>query len=109
MAKAEISLLEQGERLRNLTVIPEERINELSKPEITRKAIEELVSRREENLASLVKEYRTFNEELAKGTAAAQSTIDDIQRYSDFIDERLLWIRSAPPFSFSKFLKSGDV
>lgn len=104
VAKAEISLLEQGERLRNLTVIPEERINELLRenPEITRKAIKELVSRREENLASLVKEYRTFNEELAKGTAAAQSTIDDIQRYSDFIDERLLWIRSAPPFSFSE-------
>lgn len=104
VARAEISLLEQAERLRNLAVIPEERIEELLRENegITRKAIDELVTRRKESLARLVKDYRTFNEELAKGTAAARRTIIDIRVYSDFIDQRLLWIRSAPPFSWSE-------
>lgn len=104
MARAEITLSAETERLRDLSVISEERLDELllENPEITRKAVDELFKRREENIGKLVKEYRSLNEELGKGTAAARRTIDDIQIYSSYLDERLLWIKSAKLLSWSE-------
>ncbi len=104
VAKAEIALLEEAERLRNLPVIPADQMSELlqANPGITREAVNDLLQKRQEALSKLVEEYRSLNAELAKGTAVARRTIGDIQKYSNFIDKRLLWIKSARPFSWSE-------
>lgn len=104
VAKAEIALLEETERLRNLSIIPADRMNEVlqANPGMTREAVTDLLQKRQEALNKLVEEYRSLNAELAKGTTVARRTIADIQKYSNFIDKRLLWIKSARPFHWSE-------
>ncbi len=99
MAKAEIDLLEVTDALKDLKVIPEDQIEEVLKnhPKITRKRVDELIQRRSDALMKLSAEYRELNKELTKATSAAERTIADIKIYSQFIDERLLWIKSAKP------------
>ena len=103
-AKTEIALLDQADRLKNLSIISKEQIEKMIKehPEIKRDQINDLFKLRQEALSKLVKEYRQVNEELVKGTAAARRTIRDIQEYSNFIDQRLLWIKSAKLFRWSE-------
>lgn len=104
VAKSEITLLENADRRKEWKVIPEERILELLKenPKITRERINELVDRRRIAMNKLGAEYREVNKELTKATSAARRTISDIEIYSNFIDQRLLWIKSAKPLHWSE-------
>ena len=103
-AKASMSSLDVTARQKTLPVLKDKMINNLLKehPEISRERIEELFNRRSEALNELSAGYTRHNEELTKGTTTARQAIFDIEKYSNYIDKRLLWIKSAKPFSLSE-------
>jgi len=65
-------------------------------PKLTRPPIEKLFAQRKTLLSVLIKEHNTLGTELSNATLATKSTINEIKRYSTFLDQRLFWIKSAP-------------
>lgn len=64
--------------------------------------IEHLLERRRSMLISLIRDYQRLNTRLSEATATANLTIADIEAYSAYLDERLLWIKSTEPISLNE-------
>ncbi len=94
--QAEIELMEVADRIRSSPTLSEEEITGLlsKNPVLTRDRIVALLKLRSETFNKLSEDYRKLNDELILGTEAAKLTIVEIEEYSNFIDERLLWIKS---------------
>ncbi len=107
VAKAEISLLGLSDRVNGLPVLDEKRIAAIiaEDPKISRSRVDELLRQRADVMQKLSADYRTLNEDLSKGTEAAKLTITEIEEYSNFIDERLLWIKSTKPLHWREPLE----
>ena len=101
-AKAQLAVMALSDRINTLPVLNEKGISELventSSLEVSdRSRIRELLDQRSKILRDLSAEYRNLNAELTKGTEASKLTISEISSYSNYIDERLLWIKSTKP------------
>jgi potassium efflux system protein len=95
-ARAELSLMTLSDEVKDLSSLSDEQIKKIliDHPKVSRKRIDELLEQRAGVLRNLDKTLRDLKEELNEGTGVAKLTIDEIQEYSTFIDERLLWIKS---------------
>ncbi len=98
-AKAQISMLDLSDRISSLDVLSEKRMSELlaENPRLKRSAIEALIEKRTSLLQDLKSEYTQLNFTLSEGIESAKYTIAEINEYSGYIDERLLWIKSTDP------------
>jgi len=68
-----------------------------------RAAVHALLENRRNLLESLVHEHNTYFDALVRLDVAEQRLIDEAQRYSAYIDERVMWIRSDDPFDRDAF------
>lgn len=98
-AQAQISLFDLSDRISSSTVLSDKKIDELieKNPKLNRKSIEDLRDQRGDVLKDLKGEYGQLNLVLTEGIQAAKVTIVEINEYSTYIDERLLWIKSTEP------------
>ena len=78
-------------------------------PEEFEAAIGELLARREEYLQAAITSEDTFFQTLVNLDNTERQLIDQIEEYTDYIDERVLWIRSANPLHFSQLRLAGGV
>jgi potassium efflux system protein len=73
-----------------------------SLPEYQRRRMErllqELLWKKRSSLQSLVNDYTTYLEKLMELDSAERELVDTIEAFSDFIDERILWVRGVEPF-----------
>ncbi len=73
-----------------------------SLPEYRRRRMErllqELVWKKRSSLQSLVNDYTTYFEKLMELDTKERELVDTVQAFSDFIDERVLWVRGVEPF-----------
>jgi len=60
--------------------------------------LQELLWKKRSSLQSLVDDYTTYFERLMELDAKERELVDTVQDFSDFIDERILWVRSIEPF-----------
>ncbi|MDA7868391.1 mechanosensitive ion channel [bacterium] len=95
-ARAELSLMTLSDEVNDLSSPSDEQIEKIliDHPKVSRKRIDELLEQRSGVLRNLDKTLRDLKKELNEGTGVAKLTIDEIEDYSTFIDERLLWIKS---------------
>lgn len=91
-AQAQITLLNLQDAITRAPVLPPD-FHE-KHPEMPEAEIEELLSQRSRLLASVTKQYRRLNKTLIEATSIAELTIREIDTYTTFLDERLLWIKS---------------
>lgn len=59
--------------------------------------VEALLQKRQGYLDALIKDYDTYSNQLMTLDAGSHRLIDAVQRNSQYVDERVLWIQSAPP------------
>jgi len=106
-AKAQISLLDLSDRISSLSVLSEEQIALLlqEQPQLQRSAIDDLLVQRADLLQGLKSDYSQLNIVLTEGTQFAENTIAEIDEYSGYIDERLLWIKSTNPLHLTEPLE----
>ena len=108
-AQSQISYLEVQEALSRLP-LNEEKIAEILKenPELTRVQIDSLLNLRDELLTTLSREYGTLSASLSETNAISLETIQEIDDYTRFLDERLLWIKSTEIVSLGEFEETGS-
>jgi potassium efflux system protein len=100
-AQAQLALFALTDLVKSPRDLTDKKIEELLKthPLLERAKIQNLITRKSELLRGLRSDYSKLNDSLTKGTIAAKFTIDEIDEYSEFIDERLLWIKSTQPLN----------
>ncbi len=57
----------------------------------------ELAAKESEQLSMLVRNQRTYFDKLVELSSTEQEIINETNDYRNFIDERILWVRSGPP------------
>lgn len=67
-----------------------------SDPTIQQRATE-LIGKQSETLSNLVRTQRNYFDKLVELSNIEQQTINETSDYRNFIDERILWVRSGPP------------
>ncbi len=72
------------------------------------KELRELLQTRQKLLDGLIADYRTLSETLVKLDAQNRELTRQVQAFVAYIEENILWIRSAPTFRPSDFRKSID-
>jgi potassium efflux system protein len=60
--------------------------------------LQELLWKKRSSLQSLVNDYTTYFEKLMELDAKERALVDTVEAFSDFIDERILWVRGVEPF-----------
>jgi potassium efflux system protein len=103
-AQAEIALMKVADRILASPLISEKQITALLAKNrgLSRERVEALLKVRGETLKKLKEDYRKLTDELSEGTEAAKYTIIEIEDYSNFIDKRLLWIKSTKPLHWTE-------
>lgn len=86
--------------------IPTDRSEELERiftdlgtSEITRAEVSRLLDQKYELTRELLNDYGVYISKLKETNAATQQVISEVETYSRYLDERLLWIPSAPVIS----------
>ncbi|HUS91600.1 MAG TPA: mechanosensitive ion channel domain-containing protein [Phycisphaerae bacterium] len=67
-----------------------------------------LLEDRSATLDALIKEYDTYFTKLIDLAAKNAALIAKTDEVSDYINERVLWIRSAPPLALTDFVKAAE-
>lgn len=65
--------------------------------ESLRKSVEDLLQKRRDYLDALIQNHRSLIDDLTRLHALKQQVLDRSLQFAEFIDERILWIRSAGP------------
>ena len=105
-AEAQITLLTlQNELLKAPRISPD---TIAAHPELTPEFIDDLLNRRSRLLSNVSKTYRQSYENLIKATSLAENTIAEVQSYSNFLDERLLWIKSTGPLTLAEPVREWE-
>jgi len=97
-AQNQLSALTIQQKLTSLPALNAQQVDTLLKehPTLTQKQIDQLLTQHQELLTSLSSQYLKLNTLHQESTTLHENTIQHIQQYSTFIDERLLWIKSSP-------------
>ena len=80
----------------------------LTEKNITAEDIVNLLTQYRENLTSAIRDSGSYIDEIIKSNTATRQAIAQVRSYSLFIDERLLWISSAPVVAASDFQVEAD-
>ncbi|QDT43237.1 Mechanosensitive channel MscK precursor [Gimesia alba] len=65
--------------------------------------VEETLAKQKEYLDTLIKSNNNYFDKLVNLHVAEEELIKQTDTYSDYIQERIFWIRSSPPISISEF------
>lgn len=106
--RAQVAFLEIRDKRDSLPVDMDAEITEIlaQVPEgtiIERNEIREILDQRRELLGDMITDYKNYISILNKSAATTRLTIDEVERYSSFLDARLLWIASAERISTGDF------
>lgn len=100
-AKVQIQYLNLSDQRLPLSEARVREISEVS-PDLDSELLLTLIDKRGELHRSLLTEYDQLKKTLIRGTTEARATITEIDNYSSYLDERLLWIKSARPLSLQE-------
>lgn len=64
-------------------------------------ATRDILQTRRDYLDKLIDDYETYSETLGRLSDVEVQLSNEIDQFAHFIDERILWIRSSPPFGWS--------
>lgn len=76
--------------------------------DVVRERITEELRAQSTLLTSLIETLRDLSDELSDADAAERALLEVTQEYTAFIDERILWIRSTAPLSWSDLRAAGE-
>ena len=71
-------------------------------------AVREALESKRNYLDALIADYETYYDNTVKLKTAEQELIDETERCRRFIDERVLWIASAPPLGRREAIQAGE-
>ena len=100
--EAQINRLQLSETLETNAITRSERITELQaavNSGTTEEQIVNLLDQERTILSNLLVDYDSYISALRTANEVTQEAIDEVRNYSLFLDERLLWIASAPRLS----------
>lgn len=96
--EAQLQLLErEEERTSDLDETLRQQFPDIQLSGEVRDEAETLLTKRNELLSPLVRSQSTYYDTLVDISNTEQRIANQINDYSDFIDERVLWVRSGPP------------
>jgi potassium-dependent mechanosensitive channel len=68
----------------------------------------DLLRNKQQNLDNLIDDLNDYYQELQRLDAAERELVRETQNFAAYIDERVLWIASGPPFGLSQLRGSWD-
>lgn len=71
-------------------------------------AVREILQKQKDQLDTLIRNLNTYFERRVELDTTVEALIGETRRYSEYIDEHVLWIRSAPPLSLSDIIATGS-
>ena len=86
------------------TLVSEDQIPRLLEehPNLDQTALNQLFKDRRKLITNLIADYDQLSNTLEQANQTSKATIADTKRYTAFLDERLLWIKSAPPITLAE-------
>ena len=86
------------------TLVSEDQIPRLLEehPKLDQTALNQLFKDRRKLITNLIADYDQLSNTLEQANQTSKATIADTKRYTAFLDERLLWIKSAPPITLAE-------
>ncbi len=73
-----------------------------------RQAVSDILQKRKDQLDTLIRNLNTYFERRVELDTTVEALINETRRYSEYIDEHVLWIRSAPPLTLSDLVATGS-
>ncbi|EDL60821.1 mechanosensitive ion channel domain-containing protein [Gimesia maris] len=70
--------------------------------------IEETLSTQKEYLDTLIRSNKSYFSKLLDIYTTEQQLVKETEKYSDYIQERIFWIKSSPPISFSEIKQTSS-
>ncbi|QDT91885.1 mechanosensitive ion channel domain-containing protein [Gimesia algae] len=70
--------------------------------------IEETLSTQKEYLDTLIRSNKSYFTKLLDIYTTEQQLVKETEKYSDYIQERIFWIKSSPPISFSEIKQTSS-
>ncbi len=108
-ARTRLFLLREEEAgLSDLERATAQNVAALGVPNTFANEVTKLLKERKELLEGLTTDENALFETLAKSSGTEANLIAVSKRYTSFIDERVLWIRSSPPFGIQNVVELGE-
>ncbi len=76
-------------------------------PDRAHAMVREIMEARQQYIDKLLNDYDTYHDDLSDLEVVTHKLRDQIKEYRDYIDEHVLWIRSAPPMGLSSVQEMG--
>ncbi len=102
--KVQIELVDLQDKLANHPLFSEQEQTSLvaEYEGLEAEQLDSLLAQRQSLLEVLIEEYRVLKASLDRANVKARETINRIENYSNFLDERLLWSKSTSMITFSE-------
>ena len=103
-ARLELSDLERATEAALIAIQPGGALAE----EELQQAVRDILQKRKDQLDTLIRNLNTYFERRVELDTTVESLINETRRYNEYIDEHVLWIRSAPPLTLSDLAATGS-
>ncbi len=103
-ARLELSNLQKATEAAIVQIGP---IDSLSEEEL-QEAVRDILQKQKDQLDTLIRNLNTYFDRRVELDTTVEALIGETRRFADYIDEHVLWIRSAPPLSLSDLVATGS-